>query len=167
MATEPPTRPQSRFASAAAGHETKDASVAWIAGIVLFMALSGIVIHLVLSGMLTSLRYREPVTDRWKPAGRAAIRQEFAAARFPKLQVNPSVDLKSLRDREDEELKNYGWIDKSSGIVRIPIGRAMDLLLERGFPVLGSSNQVKPGPSSFELQQQRAAQGSPEVQNRK
>ena len=29
-------------------------------------------------------------------------------------------------------LDNYGWVDKSAGVVRIPIDRAIDLLAVRG-----------------------------------
>jgi hypothetical protein len=28
----------------------------------------------------------------------------------------------------------YGWIDRNGGVVRLPIDRAMDLVLERGLP---------------------------------
>jgi len=31
-------------------------------------------------------------------------------------------------------LSTYGWTDKNAGVVRIPIDRAMELQLERGFP---------------------------------
>ncbi len=49
----------------------------------------------------------------------------------PREQPNPVVDLQTLRAREDVEITNYGWINKTSGIVRIPIDRAMDLILAR------------------------------------
>jgi hypothetical protein len=32
-------------------------------------------------------------------------------------------------------LNTYGWIDRQNGIVRLPIDRAMQLLLQRGLPV--------------------------------
>lgn len=31
-------------------------------------------------------------------------------------------------------LDGYGWVDRARGLVRIPIGAAMDLLAERGWP---------------------------------
>lgn len=37
--------------------------------------------------------------------------------------------LQELRDTETKELTTYGWVDKDKGIVRIPIDRAMDLLV--------------------------------------
>ena len=52
----------------------------------------------------------------------------------PRLQTTPASDLKEVREAEAELLGNYAWIDKSKGVVRIPIDRAMDLLAERGLP---------------------------------
>jgi hypothetical protein len=53
----------------------------------------------------------------------------------PRLQVHPAVDLKNLLRDENEKLNSYGWVDKQDGIARIPIDRAMDLLLKNGLPV--------------------------------
>jgi hypothetical protein len=47
---------------------------------------------------------------------------------FPREQPNPVEDLNALRAREQAELTRYGWINRTSGIVRIPIERAIDLL---------------------------------------
>lgn len=52
----------------------------------------------------------------------------------PNLQRDPSLDLAALREREDKLLNTYGWIDREAGTVRLPIDRAMDLLVERGLP---------------------------------
>lgn len=53
----------------------------------------------------------------------------------PRLQVGGAADLAAFRAKEEAELHSYGWIDRKAGIVRIPIDRAMDLLLQRGLPV--------------------------------
>jgi hypothetical protein len=52
----------------------------------------------------------------------------------PRLQTNEPNDLRSFRQSEDAILDNYGWVDKENGIVRIPVDRALDLLVERGLP---------------------------------
>ena len=38
---------------------------------------------------------------------------------------------------EHADLNSYGWVDRTSGIARIPIDRAMQLVLERGLPDVG------------------------------
>ncbi len=57
----------------------------------------------------------------------------------PRLQVHPAQDLKAYRAEEDAILGSYGWTDKSAGIVRMPIERAMELSLQHGFPVRKSA----------------------------
>jgi hypothetical protein len=38
--------------------------------------------------------------------------------------------LTELRAKEDAELGSYGWVDRKKGIVRIPIDRAMELVVQ-------------------------------------
>lgn len=47
---------------------------------------------------------------------------------YVKQQVPIWQDLKGLHAREDGELHSYGYVDKTKGVVRLPIDRAMDLL---------------------------------------
>lgn len=53
----------------------------------------------------------------------------------PRLQVEAPKDLKALQAAEQEVLTTYAWVSKEAGIARIPIDRAMQLVLERGLPV--------------------------------
>ena len=50
----------------------------------------------------------------------------------PNLQTQPFKDIYMLRERENERLLGYGWVDKGTGVTHIPIEDAMRLLLERG-----------------------------------
>ncbi|HET8700394.1 MAG TPA: hypothetical protein VFL97_01865 [Nitrococcus sp.] len=50
----------------------------------------------------------------------------------PHLQVNPQADLARLNRRMEKRLNSAGWINRRTGIVHIPIDRAMDLLIKRG-----------------------------------
>lgn len=40
----------------------------------------------------------------------------------------------ALYAAQNQKLNNYGWEDRSNGIVHIPIDRAMDLIAQRGLP---------------------------------
>ena len=40
-------------------------------------------------------------------------------------------NLAKLRATEAEQSTNYGWIDQNSGVVRLPIDRAMDLTVQQ------------------------------------
>lgn len=49
----------------------------------------------------------------------------------PRLEIDPQAHLARLHAEEDEVLQTYGWVDKGNGVVRIPIDRAMALIVER------------------------------------
>ena len=58
----------------------------------------------------------------------------------PRLQVSSPKDLKKYKDEQERILSNYAWVDRNAGIVRIPIDRAMDILLQKGLPVRAASS---------------------------
>jgi hypothetical protein len=53
----------------------------------------------------------------------------------PRLQVDAPKNLKTLLAEEEILLGSYAWVSREAGIARIPIDRAMTLLLERGLPI--------------------------------
>ena len=57
----------------------------------------------------------------------------------PRLQTTAPLDLKHYREEQEKILQSYGWVDPPAGVVRIPVDRAVDLLLQKGYPVRGSS----------------------------
>lgn len=61
----------------------------------------------------------------------------------PRLQTNPREDLREMRAQEDQILRSYQWVDRSAGVVRIPIDRAMRLTLERGLPARANQKAEK------------------------
>jgi hypothetical protein len=52
----------------------------------------------------------------------------------PRLQKSPHQDLKAYLKRENWELTHSHWIDKSKGIVSIPIEQAMQIVAQKGIP---------------------------------
>ncbi len=62
-------------------------------------------------------------------------------ARFPtpQLQIDDGhQDLADMHAREDLMLDHYTWVDQQKGTMRIPIGEAMQLVAQRGLPVVAS-----------------------------
>jgi hypothetical protein len=49
---------------------------------------------------------------------------------FEMVQKPRSEDLMKLRSRETEELNSYKLLDKDKGVYRIPVRRAMELIVE-------------------------------------
>lgn len=52
----------------------------------------------------------------------------------PRLQAQPRLDLKALREGEDAVLTSYAWVDPNRGIARIPIQEAMKIVAAKGLP---------------------------------
>jgi hypothetical protein len=63
----------------------------------------------------------------------------------PRLEPDPLALRRELRAQEDALLKSYGWVDRTAGSVRIPIDRAMEIVLERGVP--GGKPMAAGGPA--------------------
>ena len=116
-------------------HERKDADVIalFIIGACLFV--SCVVVFFVVSGMMHYFKAHEP----GKTAGRRTI-PVTTVAKFPvpQLEVRGQADLARLRAAETADLNSYGWVDRKSGVARIPIDRAMQLILQRGLPDVGA-----------------------------
>lgn len=61
--------------------------------------------------------------DRARDHWQAPRRSDYEETRAKKRVEN----LKTLREEADKALTTYGWIDKTKGLARIPIERAMEL----------------------------------------
>ncbi len=57
----------------------------------------------------------------------------------PRLQVAPNQDLQRMLGAEGATLSGYGWVDEKKGIVRVPVERAMELVLKDGLPTRPSA----------------------------
>jgi hypothetical protein len=69
---------------------------------------------------------------------------KMMTARFPtpRLQMDDgNQDLADLHAREDLLLDHYTWINREQGSLRIPIGRAMELIAQRGLPVVPAATE--------------------------
>jgi hypothetical protein len=126
-------------------HETSDVDVRGILWFVVIFLVFAVVTHVVLYFLYAAFR-REFRADI-QPA-RTSIKVPAQMPQTPRLQPfpqkdqngrpiapnasTPVVDMVEMRAAEDEALKNPGWVDKEKGIVRIPIERAKQLVVQRG-----------------------------------
>ncbi len=142
MANLPPSNVAQDFSPAVPGihHETSDANVNAVFAFGLGLMLAGIIILFLvwlLFGYFSSRAARS--ATRQFPL---AAEQQNRLPPEPRLQTNPKQDLIDLRAGENATLTTYGWVDKAGGVVRIPIGEAMRLTVERGLPSR-NSNEAK------------------------
>jgi hypothetical protein len=113
-----------------AGHETTDAD---IQPIVLTAAGLAIVAAIVLAISIGLFRYFVERPAPTLPNPMASANELLPPA--PHIEEHPGTELQQLREQEDRTLSTYGWVDKKAGTVRLPIDRAIELQLQRGFPV--------------------------------
>jgi hypothetical protein len=156
MATEPSVKE----------HERSDASGKGVFIVIVSLFVCGLGLHGILAGFLHALKSKAPFTDRWEPVLHTKAPRPVNAA-FPRLQVSPKWDLQEFRAQEDKELLTYGWINRTAGIVRVPIQRAMDLVLAQGLKSRTGSNTNQLGPSTYQLIEKRPEHREPEIQGQK
>ena len=136
-------------------HETREAVPRYILYFALGIAISVVAGFLVSWGTLAYLRKHQTF-----PPPQSAISRGRALppAGLPQLQAHPAEDLQVYLKHEQEILDSYGWVNRKNGIVRIPIQRAMNILLQKGLPARNSmtpKGAVQPG----EVQQYTVPQG--------
>ena len=87
-----------------------------------------LVVNVIVWWMYGFLRERREVID----VRRTLVAPDPVRSTEPLLQVNPRIEWKEFQRLQLDQLNSYGWVSREEGIVRIPINRAMELLVERG-----------------------------------
>jgi len=104
------------------GHENRDLRFSWIAKAFGGLALALVVVALVSAAALRALSGPSNANARL-----------HAPPPEPRLQARAVEDFRRFRAEEEAELNG------SAGTARLPIERAMDLLLRRGLPTRAAS----------------------------
>jgi len=65
---------------------------------------------------------------------RPLARAEHAPMPQPRLQPHPLADRARYDAQQRARMSGYHWVDRSAGIVRIPVSRAMQVLARQGHP---------------------------------
>jgi hypothetical protein len=131
----------------ATGHETSDINPHAVASFGAALVITFAVIFFGLRGLIDHFGGQHPTS---MTAARISARQTLPPE--PRLQPDPSGDMKRFRADENRILNSYGWIDRPAKIVRIPIKRAMDIIVERGLP----TSQPGSGKSPLQMRQEKA-----------
>lgn len=122
-------------------HEASDVNVRAILGFGAGLLVAAVLIHLMVWLLFLYFSGRETTRDAADYP--LAAGQATRVPPEPRLQTNPREDMRALRAREEEILSSYGWVDKTTGVVRIPIDEAMKLTLQRGLPARSAAGETK------------------------
>ena len=138
------------------GHEEDVVKVGGITGFMVVLTVAVVFIGWLIVAVLNSFEGRERQAElESRPSPFAAERSKLPPE--PRLQLAPNSEeqidkneapdlktqhpleeMKALRATWKNDLDHYGWVDKQSGVVRIPIEQAKKMLLERGLPTRGA-----------------------------
>ncbi len=124
------------------GFEHEDLSPSSVFYFLAGLALLGLVIYLLMFGMY---RFLDSYAKVHQPAlspmvtpqadTRTMTQENTQTFPQPRLEEDERTQLRQFIEDQDRKLATYDWVDKDKGTVRIPIDRAMELIVERGLPV--------------------------------
>lgn len=128
-------------------HESSDVPIRPLWWSVIIFVVFSIVTHIVLTFFYKGLvklernRMDPPATAVTRPADADVPKNQPLLQPFPRKTADgkdivpqsdtPVADLAGMRQREDQVLKSYGWVDRQNGVVRIPIEEAKELLVAK------------------------------------
>jgi hypothetical protein len=140
-----------------AGHEESDVNVIAVGKFAVALLIMTVLAMALLVGVFKYFQAQD--------GGKATSVDPAKVFPQPQLQTTPIPDLKAIRAAEDQMLSSYGVVDPDKGVIRIPIARAMDMIVERGLPVRKEAPPQAPGnvsvPSESGLGPKMQAPGGP------
>ncbi|MBO9539951.1 hypothetical protein J7643_05080 [bacterium] len=113
------------------GHETRDVNARAVGRVAFWFTVCFGLIGLALLALFwhdvqVQMQRKGPIVPL-KPA-----EPRFPA---PGVRRESGETLARFRESEEQLLNGYGWVDRTTGTIRIPIDRAMELVASRGLPV--------------------------------
>jgi hypothetical protein len=146
------------------GFEREDVSTKPLFGFLIGLLVTGVIVYYMIWGIFHFMdayerRHQQPKSpmvqmepDTREPNPDRTHEKVVREFPEPRLEDSETTEINDFRYRQDETLASYGWVDQSSGVVRIPIDRAMQLIVQRGLPTIpkagvasaGSDNSAAP-----------------------
>jgi hypothetical protein len=109
-----------------------------IIGFAVGLSVVTLIVLALMWGMGVVFKEAEEAKDRPPPAMAEALADPIPPG--PRLQSAPPRDMDELRAQDREMLSSYAWVDQAGGVARIPIDRAMSIVVEKG---LGAASSQK------------------------
>lgn len=136
-----------------AGFERQDLSAHAVFAFLIGLAVAGVLVYCVIWGIYRTMdayerAHQPPQSPLVKPAEtdtRIVSPAEITKFPQPRLERNERLEINDFRLKEEQALNSYGWVDEKTGVVRIPIERAMELVAQRG---LSTTPRVGTAPPS-------------------
>ena len=130
------TQPNAHGVAAEPDYVPTKVVVALYGVLALFAIGAAIIVLVIFRGLENSAEKK----DRAAIAEAGLERPQDTIPPAPRLQIHAVASWTAFRSAEDQRLATYGWMDRKSGAVHVPVDRAMELVLERGI------GPLPPGP---------------------
>jgi hypothetical protein len=138
-------------------YERRDIGVKGVLYFLAGLAVAVVLVYFIVDGLYSYLDKRSdaeqvPVSPLVTnaPKDTRHVSKDYTENAFPtpRLEEDERGQLNDNRLKEEQTLSSYNYIDQKAGTVRIPIERAIDLIVQRGLPVRGQPNLgVSPSPA--------------------
>jgi len=137
-----------------AGFERQDLSAKAVFAFLIGLAVAGVLVYFVIWGIYHSMdayqkAHQPPQSPLVKPADtdtRIVAPNEVTKFPQPRLERNERLEIDDFRLKEEQTLNSYGWVDEKTGVVRIPIERAMKLVAQQGLPTTPEAGTAPSSP---------------------
>lgn len=116
-----------REGAAALGHEPQTVSIRGV-------AIAGISVVVLVSAAFFVIAGLEALFGSRRIPAEAGLEMAEPRLEEPPLDANQQVALQQLRERENRLLTNYAWVNPQDRVARIPVDRAMELIVTEGLP---------------------------------
>jgi hypothetical protein len=132
--------------------ERQDLTAQGVFAFLISLAVGGVLVYFVVWGLYEFMDARQrshqppqgPLVKQVETDTRIVSPDQITKFPQPRLERNERVEIKDFRLREEQTLNSYGWVDEKTGVVRIPIERAMQLVAQRGLPTIPKAGTVPP-----------------------
>ncbi len=111
-------------------YEDKDIPLKPILVALFLTAIFTAVVFFAIRFMMAKFEHQTAQLDQ--PSSKFATERLLPPA--PLLQVDEKRTWDEQQVLNAKQLHDYGWVDKSAGIVQVPIERAMQMVVEKGLP---------------------------------
>jgi len=148
-------------------YERRDIGVSGVVYFIIGLAVALVIASFVVDGLYKYLEHRSDdeqpgvsplststakdtrrLPEEYKTDAEGKDYEKYLDKNFPspQLETDERSELNKIRLGEENTLSTYDYVDKNAGTVRIPIDRAMDLIVQRGLPTRQQSGTEPPKP---------------------
>jgi hypothetical protein len=134
------------------GYERQDLSAQSVFAFLISLVVGGVIVYFIVWGLYHFMDARQrarqpqlsPLVKQVETDTRIVSPDEIKKFAAPRLERNERIEIKDFRLKEEQTLNSYGWVDEKAGVVRIPIGRAMELIAQRGLSTTPKAGTIPP-----------------------